>query len=71
MPMFFVDVLATDIVQNFLKHIQKAHFQGGSVHIFNFFLGPSWAEKICLESDITDPRGFTMVKTSRINVVTF
>jgi hypothetical protein len=24
---FYVDVLATDIVTNFLKHIQKAHLQ--------------------------------------------
>ncbi len=38
---------------------------------FTFFLGPPWAEKTCLESGVTDPRGFSKVKTSWINVVTF
>jgi hypothetical protein len=38
-PTFFVAILATCIVQNYKKNIQKAHFQAG--HIFIFFLGPS------------------------------
>ncbi len=49
--------------QTFLKTYSESLFQGGSGHIFNFFLRPSWAEKTCLESHITDPRGFAAVKT--------
>jgi hypothetical protein len=55
----------------FLKTYVESSFQGGSVTIFNFFLGPSLAEKTCLESYNTDPRGFAAVKISRIYVVTF
>ncbi len=39
--MFFAAVSATDIVQNFLKHIQKAHFQAVLDIFLIFFLGLS------------------------------
>ncbi len=61
-----------------LKTYSESLFQGGSGHVFNFFLRPSRAEKTRLESRRTDPRGFAVVetgfyrgKTYRIRSTTF
>jgi hypothetical protein len=48
--------------KEFLKTYSESSFPGGSVHIFKFFLGQAWAEKTHLESEDTDPRGFTAAK---------
>jgi hypothetical protein len=44
----------------FLKTDSESLFPDGSGHIFNFYLAPFLAEKTCLESGYTDPRGFAV-----------
>jgi hypothetical protein len=61
---FYIAVSAAAIVKNFLKHIQKAHFQA-VLDIFLIFSRIIMSKKTCLESNNTDPRGFAAVKIEK------